>query len=113
MVEVRLTATFGPQVVAGCHEVSDLAPSGLAPMEYYQRWSYEDTSAPSFVSPYAIDGQRVSFCVGPSKESRTVKMRYFARIVTAGTYTWESAVIQSVTAPESINLTTSHELTIQ
>ena len=53
MVEVRLTATFGPQVVAGCHEVSDLAPSGLAPMEYYQRWSYDDTSAPSFISPYA------------------------------------------------------------
>ena len=113
MVEVRLTATFGPQVVAGCHEVSDLAPSGLAPMEYYQAWAYSDSPAPSYVSPYAIDGQRVSFCVGPSKESRTVKMRYFARIVTAGTYTWESAVIQSAMAAESINLTTSRVLTIR
>jgi hypothetical protein len=113
MVEVRLTATFGPQVVAGCHEVSDLAPSGLAPMEYYQTWGSYDESAPSYVSPYAIEGQRVSFCVGPSTKSRSVKMRYFARIVTAGTYTWESAVIQSAIAAESINLTTSRQLTIR
>jgi hypothetical protein len=40
-------------------------------------------------------------------------MRYFARIVTAGTYTWEPAIIQSATAAESINLTTSHQLTIR
>ena len=33
-VEVRLTATFGPQAVAGCHEISDLVPSGLAPIEH-------------------------------------------------------------------------------
>ncbi len=113
MVEVRLTATFGPQVVVGCHRVSDLTPSGLAPMEYYQDWSYSDSPAPSYVSPYAIEGQRVSFCVGPSTKSRTVNMRYFARIVTAGTYTWEPAVIQSAMAAESINLTTSRELTIR
>ena len=113
MVEVRLTATFGPQVVAGCYEVSDLAPSGLAPMEYYQAWSSPDSPAASYVPPYAIEGQRVSFCVGPSKTARTVKMRYFARIVTAGTYTWEPAVIRSAMAAESINRTTSREVTIR
>lgn len=88
-------------------------PSGLAPMEHYQDWSYSDSPAPSYVSPYAIEGQRVSFCVGPSTKSRTVKMRYFARIVTVGTFTWEPAVIQSATAAESINLTTSREVTIR
>jgi hypothetical protein len=114
MVEVRLTATFGPQVVAGCYEVSDLVPSGLVPMDYYRDW-YSDSNAPSasYISPHRIEGQRVSFCVGPSTESRTVNMRYFARIVTAGTYTWEPAVIQSARAAESINLTTSRELTIR
>jgi hypothetical protein len=40
-------------------------------------------------------------------------MRYFARIVTAGAYTWEPAVIQSAMAGESINMTTSRELTIR
>jgi hypothetical protein len=40
-------------------------------------------------------------------------MRYFARIVTAGTYTWEPAVIQSATAAESLSLTTSGTLTIR
>jgi hypothetical protein len=113
MVEVRLTATFGPQVVAGCHEVSDLTPSGLVPMQYYQDWSSYDAAAPSYVSPHRIEGQRVSFCVWPSTESRTVNMRYFARIVTAGTYAWEPAVIQSAMAGESINLTTSREVTIR
>jgi hypothetical protein len=121
MVEVRLTATFGPQVVSGCYEVSDLAPSGLVPMDYYQDWPYSDSPAPSYVSPHRIEGQRVSFCVWPSTKDRTraetasptVNMRYFARIVTAGTYTWEPAVIQSARAAESINLTASRELTIR
>ncbi len=122
MVEVRLTATFGPQVVAGCYEVTDLVPSGLVPMDYYRDW-YSDSSAPttSYISPHRIEGQRVSFCVWPSTKDRTqaetalptVNMRYFARIVTAGTYTWEPAVIQSAMAAESINLTTSRELTIR
>jgi hypothetical protein len=113
MVEVRLTATFGPQVAGGCHEVSDLVPSGLAPIERYQAWPDEGSTTSSWISPYRIEGQRVSFCVGPSKESRTVKMRYYARIVTPGTYTWESAVIQSVLAPESVNLTTARQVTIR
>jgi hypothetical protein len=113
LVEVRLTATFGPQVVAGCHEVTDLVPSGLAPIEHYQALPYSDAPAASFVAPYRIEGQQVSFCVGPSEKSRTVKMRYFARIVTPGSYTWESAVIQSAVAPDSINLTTSRQLTIR
>jgi len=113
MVEIRLTATFGPQVVGGCHEVSDLVPSGLAPVERLQVWPDSGSQARSDISPYRIEGQRVSFCVGPSRTSRTETMRYFARIVTAGTYTWEPAVIQSAMAAESINLTTSRELTIR
>jgi hypothetical protein len=40
-------------------------------------------------------------------------MRYFARIVTPGTYTWEPAAIQSALAPESINLTTALQVTIR
>jgi hypothetical protein len=110
MVEIRLTATFGPHVVGGCHEVSDLVPSGLVPMEHYQGGAVSNSDPAWYDSPYAIEGQRVSFCVGPSG---TVKMHYFARIVTAGTYTWEPAVIQSAMAAESINLTTSRELTIR
>jgi len=34
-------------------------------------------------------------------------------LVTAGTYTWEPAVIQSAMAAESINLTSSGEVTIR
>jgi uncharacterized protein YfaS (alpha-2-macroglobulin family) len=113
MVEVRLTATFGPQVVGGCHEVKDLVPSGLAPIERYQAWPDEGSATSGWIYPYRIEGQRVSFCAGPSKESRTAKMRYFARIVTPGTYSWEPAVIQSATAPESINLTTARQVTIR
>ena len=112
MVEIRLTATFGPQVVAGCHEVSDLVPSGLVPMDFPPD-AYSSAPGPAYESPYAIEGQRVSFCVGPSTTSRSVSMRYFARIVTSGTYTWEPAVIQSTTAAERINLTTSRDLTIR
>jgi hypothetical protein len=112
MVEVRLTATMGPGAVAGCYVVTDLVPSGLAPLMLEQQWGYGDPEPDRYVLPYDIDGHRVSFCASPSPTSRTVKMRYFARVVTIGTYTWESAVIQSAGAPESINLTNGRRIDI-
>ncbi len=112
MVEVRLTATLGPGAVGGCYVVTDLVPSGLAPLNLEQQWGYGDPEPDRYVLPYDIDGQRVCFCASPSPTSRTVKMRYFARVVTSGAYTWESAVIQSAAASGSINLTNGRQIDI-
>jgi hypothetical protein len=114
-VEVRLTATFGPQVVTGCYVVTDLVPSGLAPVTRLQIPAGEDPAGDPgrFVTPWEIEAQRVSFCVGREKSKRSVEMRYFARIVSPGEYLWEPAVIQSTAAAESINFTSVRRITIR
>ena len=108
-VEVRLTADFGPKVVSGCYAVVDLVPSGLVPVA----WAYGSRDeADRFASPFDIEAQRVSFCVAPTANKRTVEMHYFARVVSPGEYVWEPAVIQSGQAAESINVTDMRRVTI-
>ena len=53
--------------------------------------------------PYAIEGQRVSFCA--YRGGRQLPLVYYARVIGKGEYTAQSAVIQSQKAPESINIT--------
>lgn len=115
LVEVRLTATFGPRAVSGCYAVTDLVPSGMAPIARLQVWpGYESSDrAEDFVEPFDISAQRVSFCVEPRKAGQSVRMRYFARVVSPGEYVWEPAVIQSTAAAESINLTATGRVTVR
>jgi hypothetical protein len=109
-VEVRLTAAFGSQVVSGCYLVTDLVPSGMAPVTRLQVPAGDDPSR--FQTPFEIEAQRVSFCVWPTPKTRRVEMRYFARIVSPGEYVWEPAVIQSTAAAESISLTGVRRITV-
>ncbi len=80
-VEVTLTATFGPQAVRGCYDVTDTLPSGLA--------------------PFGDGGQRVTLCLDPKAPSAS----YRARVVTPGTYRWEPAILQLEGTSESLALT--------
>lgn len=119
-VEVRLTATFGSQVVSGCYLVTDLVPSGMAPVTRLQVPAGEDPAGDPgrFQTPWEIEAQRVSFCVDPAKSNeptatRSVEMRYFARIISPGEYTWEPAVIQSTAAADSINFTAVRHIRIR
>ncbi|HEX7949524.1 MAG TPA: Ig-like domain-containing protein [Candidatus Limnocylindrales bacterium] len=103
VVRVTLTVTFSPTVPQDCYVVTDLLPSGLAPLVNVPGW--DDRQGESVgIRPYAADGQRVSWCIdrdttGPVSPTRTVELAYSARVVTPGTYRWEPAVIQSAAAP--------------
>jgi hypothetical protein len=94
MVRVTLTVTFGSSPVSGCYRLTDLVPSGLAPVVSGGVW-YSDEE-PDVTSPYEFDGQRVSWCVSPSDRG---PYGYSARVVSPGTYRWESAVVQAEGAP--------------
>ena len=100
LVRITISYELGEQAVDGCYQVSDLLPSGLQPVTRLREWGIEDTSVNY---PYAIEGQRVSFCV--YKGGRQLPIVYYARVMGTGTYTAEPAVIQSQKAPESINIT--------
>jgi hypothetical protein len=107
LVVISITYKLGPQAVDGCYQVSDLLPSGLKPITREYEWGITGTTS----YPYAIEGQRVSFCV--YKQGRQWPLIYYARVIGKGTYVVEPAVIQSQKAPESINLTGSFPLEIR
>lgn len=96
LVRVTMRVTFGPQATMGCYRLTDLLPSGLAPVVTAGTW-YDEEEDSSGIGPYEVVGQRVSWCASPKYPGRTYA--YSARVVSPGTYRWEPAVVQSQLAP--------------
>ena len=77
-------------------------PSGLVPVGNLRGWVDEEEGSRSPRRPrppYAQVGQRVYFCAEPRTDGGKVTLRYVARVITAGTYTWETAIAQSPFRP--------------
>jgi hypothetical protein len=98
---VTLEVRFGDEALEGCYQVTDLVPSGLAPVVSPLAYGNGD---PNVIAPYEVEGQRVSWCVGTDRPS--VRLGYAARVVSSGTYRWEPAVVQLAGVP-SIGAATS------
>jgi len=108
LVRVDLVVRFGSKAPTGCHQVTELVPSGLIALGATARWSYgpdEADEPPGVVGPFAVVGQRVTFCAEPTRKDRTVRLRYYARVITPGRYVWEPAVVESRTAPDRAAMT--------
>ena len=99
LVVVTLDVTFDAQAAAGCHQVTELVPSGLTPVGSLAVWpDTEDDGTSTFVDtvfPYDQSGPRVFFCAAPDPRYPTIHLRYVARVVTPGTYAWEPAIAAS------------------
>lgn len=117
LVVVDLIVTFGPQAAGGCHEVTELVPSGLTPVGAGAHWPGDDgEDGPpdsGVISPYEQTGSRVSFCVEPSQTRRSFTLRYVARVVTPGIYAWEPAVALARNRTDVATLTPATTLTIR
>ncbi len=110
IVVVDLTATFANDAPAGCYDVTELVPSGLAPL---QDGFWED-SEPDVVWPTSVVGQEVRFCAhNDAKTGHSARMRYRARVVNEGSFSWEPAIMQLPGAPELIALTPAGAVTVQ
>ncbi|MEO8083527.1 MAG: Ig-like domain-containing protein [Ardenticatenales bacterium] len=99
-VVITLTPRLGPKAVGGCYQVSDLLPSGLRPAtaRYLPGGFYGADEGITF--PYAIEGQRVSFCAWPDEKGVVRPIRYLARAFAPGTYAAEPAILQAQSAPD-------------
>jgi hypothetical protein len=98
LVRVDLTVHLGPKAPSGCHLVTDLVPSGLVAvgsLESFVAANRDEDQARNVTYPLSQVGQRISFCAEKRPKTGDVRLRYFARVVTAGTYTWEPAVAES------------------
>jgi hypothetical protein len=96
LVTVDLKVAFEPFALeADCYRIVEEVPSGLAPLDASMVRPQSTIHAPTEVT-----GQRVTWCVSnpPAPEYgerlRTATLRYLARVVNEGTFTWEPAVLQ-------------------
>jgi uncharacterized protein YfaS (alpha-2-macroglobulin family) len=104
IVQVNLTATFADTAPDGCYEVTELVPSGLAPLTGW--WGSRSGDEFGITWPSSVVGQEVRFCVAPDPEiGNSVRLRYLARVVNEGTFAWEPAVMQLPSAPELLAIT--------
>ncbi len=110
LVRVTLHWDLSPAALDSCYQVSDLLPSGLRPVTRFHHW---DTVGVLEMYPYAVLGQRVSFCIHKGMKAFYRPIVYYARVVSKGTYLAEPAIIQSQKAPESINITPAETIEIR
>ena len=116
LVRVELTIKFADSAAAGCHEVTELAPSGLAAVGSLAGWVDRDSEAlpdPGVVMPYDQSGSRVSFCAEPTSTQRILVLRYYARVITPGEYAWEPAIAESRSQEGKAALTAPTTVTIR
>ncbi|HXI82349.1 MAG TPA: Ig-like domain-containing protein [Verrucomicrobiae bacterium] len=118
LVRVELRVTFGAQAASGCHQVTELVPSGLAPVGSVATWVDPDSEDagppdPGLVLPYDQSGSRVFFCAEFSPQQRILTLRYYARVVTPGTYAWEPAVAESRSQDGQASLTPASEIVVR
>jgi hypothetical protein len=114
VARVTLTVRFGPKTPAGCYEVTDRLPSGLAPIARTARWPEgEPDAASDAIYPYLVEGQRVAWCIAPDSKRRDFRLAYTARVVSPGTYRWEPATIQSTIGAERLTATPPLTITIR
>ena len=116
LVIVDLRVTFGRQAAKGCHDVVELVPSGLMPVGPSAAWVDPNTEHSAYVDatgPYDQSASTVRFCAGPEVSSPQHTLRYFARVITPGTYVWEPAIAQSVSQDGQAALTPASTITIR
>jgi hypothetical protein len=95
LVEVRIYPGIAGDAVEGYYQVTDLMPSGMAPVTRpYSRNMYNSHGC-SFRYPYNIDGQRIKFNVNRGWDSNCSDyFVYYARVVNPGQYVVEPILVQ-------------------
>jgi hypothetical protein len=103
LVTVDLTVTFAATApMNGCYDAVELVPSGLAPLA---DGGFANDPR-DVIRPSSVSGQRVTFCAPNDRErGHVAHLRYTARVVNEGTFTWEPAIVQLAGAPEAIAFT--------
>jgi len=117
LVRVDLRIKFGSQAASGCLQVTELVPSGLAPVGSLATWIDPDDEGerpdPGVQMPYDQSGSRVFFCAGWTAQQHEVTLRYYARVVTPGTYAWEPAIAESTSQADRAAFTAATQIVVR
>ncbi|MBI2780262.1 MAG: Ig-like domain-containing protein [Chloroflexi bacterium] len=104
LVTVDLQTTFNASALdSGCYSVVEQVPSGLVPLAGMV--AHETNT--SIIWPSEVVGQQVTFCVPHDRvnNATSANLRYLARVVSAGTFTWEPALMTIEGVPEVVTVT--------
>ena len=115
LVVVDLHVSYRNLAAKGCHDVVELVPSGLTPVGPSAAWVDPNTERSAYVDaygPYDQSASTVRFCASPDTSFPDQTLRYFARVITPGTYVWEPAIVQSVSQTGRAALTPATSITI-
>lgn len=94
LVTVNLRAGFTADALdSGCYAVVEQVPSGLIPL--IGAIAQDPDPNLNLIWPSEVVGQQVTFCVPHDDRinATTASLRYMARVVSTGTFTWEPAVM--------------------
>jgi uncharacterized protein YfaS (alpha-2-macroglobulin family) len=100
---VRVTLQVEAPALGGgsCWMVTETVPSGLRPIVGTADEEEDEDGGASTAEPWSVEGQQLRWCVARNPDTGAFpSITYLARVLTAGTYTWEPAVVQSALAPE-------------
>ena len=119
LVEVRLYPNFSPAMLDDVYQITDYVPSGLKVTTRYSDLNNE-VACMKFNYPYEINEQAVKFLewnwIGMNEYGNCGKRSYFSyylRVVNPGTYTAESAIIESVKSNSVKNFSESGRVVIK
>jgi hypothetical protein len=95
--------------------VTDLVPSGLMPVSNLAAWvdPNEAATLATVGLPYAQGDQLVHWCAAPTKDKRTAELRYYARVVTPGSYVWQPAIVGAAAATHRVSSTPETRIEIR
>ncbi len=113
-VRVTLRVTVPSPTAEGCWMVTETVPSGLRPVVSIGDEYDEDEGGSAEAEPWSVAGQQLRWCVTRDEAGgQPPTITYLARVLTAGTYTWEPAVVQSALAPDHGTILPATTVTIR
>jgi alpha-2-macroglobulin len=109
-IRVQLNYKLGDTPANGCYTISDYLPSGLKPSTQVPNYLSLPDDKNTTYYPSDIDGQKVSFCV--TKDTKGA-INYYARVISKGEFTADSAIIQSIQKPSEFALSSITKISIE
>ena len=113
LVEVDLKFNYGSDNNNQYFQITDLLPSGMAPLSNPRAYGATDYSC-AYVPPFNSENQSVKFMIYASNwYSCNREIKYFARVKNKGNYLAEPAVMQSILTPSRINFSAPETIVIK
>ena len=73
----------------------------------------DESVLPDASLPYADGNQLVRWCAAPTSKDRTVELRYFARVITPGSYVWQPTVVVAAGATDRASVSPETRIEIR